>query len=301
MRIVSILALLAALSLASCARKSGGVLPVDVTLQEMVPSDTIRLYGGSVEAMRRTPVYEKYLAKRSLPMLDRFVAESGIYPRADLRDFLVADNGVGTVAFVHGDFRRSEIENRLRSEKASRDQYKGVTIWVANEYGVAFLGPHMAVGGNVSLVRQAVDRRGSGASLPPGLATLGGRIPDGCQFWGIMVGPPKELRLPERSNLQNLERAAQSVQTLAIGFDLRRGLKVDAEGSFATGADAKQIHDALKGFVGLGRLSTPDDKPELLRVYDGVEIRLDDARLNIGVNVPFDLLDSLLKSYGFVT
>jgi hypothetical protein len=289
--------LLVSLAALSCSRRTSGPLGIDSTLDSLVPADTIRLYGGSIEALRQTPVYEKYLAKRELPMLDRFRTESGLDPREDLKEFLIANNGKDSVALVRGDFKRGEIEDRLRGDGAERSAHNGVTIWGNRQFGVAFLDGDTAAAGDLEAVRRVIDLRGGKGAIPQQLMDLTESVPRGCQIWGVMLGGPGDLALPERGNLQNLERAFEGVRSLAAGFDLRRGLKVSAKAQFANEADANQVQTALKGLVGIGRFSVPEDKRELLKVYDGIEVRREAALVDVQADIPFTTLDEALKLF----
>jgi hypothetical protein len=255
--------------------------------------------GGSIEALRRTPVYEKYLAQRALPMVDRFGTESGMDPREDLKDFLIASNGEDSIALIRGDFRRSEIESRLRSEGAQSTSYQGMTVWSSGESATVFLDSSTAAAGSARRVREVIDLRGGKGGIPTKLRELMARLPPGCQLWVVMQGGPGDLPVPERSNLRNLEKAFERVETFLAGFDLRRGLKVTAQAAFEKEAEAEQIRGALQGLIGIGRLATPEGQRELLKIYDGINIQREGAVVNIEADIPFTSLDEALKLLEF--
>lgn len=298
MRASLALAVAAALTV-SCSKWRPQVAGVDDSLASLTPPDTIRLFGGSIEALRKTPVYEKYLAQRDLPMLDRFRTESGLDPREDLKEFLIANNGNDTIALIRGDFKRSEIEGRLRSEGAQSSSYQGVTIWSHDELAAAFLDSTTAAAGSVRRVQEVIGLRGGKGGIPTKLRELISTLPPGCQLWAVLQGSPGNLPVPERSNLRNLEKALEGVETLTAGFDLRRGLKISARAAFETETDAEQIRAALKGLIGIGRLSVPGDQRELLRIYDGIDVQRDAAVVRIEADIPFASLDDALKLLEF--
>jgi hypothetical protein len=53
---------------------------------------------------------------------------------------------------------------------------------------------------------------------------------------------------------------------------------------------ARQIHDALRGLIGIGRLSTPDNQRELLRFFDAIQVSQEDRTVRVRASIPLDLL-----------
>jgi hypothetical protein len=82
-----------------------------------------------------------------------------------------------------------------------------------------------------------------------------------------------------------------------ISADLRTGLDLKAAGNCQNDASAKQIHDALRGLIGIGRLSTPDNQPDLLRAYDGIKVEQQGKVVNVTAKVPQDLVDKVLDTF----
>jgi hypothetical protein len=129
--------------------------------------------------------------------------------------------------------------------------------------------------------------------LQPLLASL----PNRDQFWTVFNGSAIRLPVPDESNLGNINHLARAVQTGAVGADLSSGLSLHAHATCATDASAKQIHDTLKGFIGLGRLSTPDSQPELLKVYDAIQVQQQDRLVNISADIPQDMVDRFVTTF----
>jgi hypothetical protein len=50
----------------------------------------------------------------------------------------------------------------------------------------------------------------------------------------------------------------------------------------------------VKGVVGLGRLNTPDNRPELLKLYDAIDVQQQQSRAQITAKIPTDLADKFL-------
>jgi hypothetical protein len=55
------------------------------------------------------------------------------------------------------------------------------------------------------------------------------------------------------------------------------------------------VHDAVRGLVGFGRLSTRDKETDLLRIYDSVQVSQRQQIVELRVDLTGDLADSLLN------
>ena len=76
--------LCAALLMTACARKSVVGPKIDPALSTLIPEDTTLLVGTRLEAIERTPVYQKYLADRKFSQVEEFARQTGLDPKKDL-------------------------------------------------------------------------------------------------------------------------------------------------------------------------------------------------------------------------
>ena len=83
----------------------------------------------------------------------------------------------------------------------------------------------------------------------------------------------------------------QGLQTVRLGVDIRNGLDAQAAATCQTERDAKRVHDAVKGIVGIGRLSTPDNQPDLLKLYDAIQVTQNKAQTDVTAHIPPELVD----------
>jgi hypothetical protein len=63
----------------------------------------------------------------------------------------------------------------------------------------------------------------------------------------------------------------------------------------ATEKDAMSLRDTVRGVVGLGRLSVPENQPELLKVWDGITVDQVGRSISLRADIPQDLLDRLVQ------
>ena len=95
-------------------------------------------------------------------------------------------------------------------------------------------------------------------------------------------------------NAANVGRILRSLENTTAAADLRAGLNGYLNGLCRTDADAKNLGDAARGLVGLGRLSVPEKQPELLRLWDGIKVDQQQRAVKITVAIPQYLIDKLI-------
>jgi hypothetical protein len=270
---------------------------VDGELANLVPPDTAVLVGAKLDKLRETPLYRKHFSQVPLPGLDNFVKETGLDPRKDLSEVLFASNGAQSgVLMVRGKFATSELESKLEKQGSPRMRYKERSLFGDDRNSMFFLNSSTALAGSTPVLKNIVDRR-SGAGIPATLQTQVDAIPAGSQFWAVLSGSAIRLPFASDSNLGNINNIIQSIQNGRFSADLRNGLEFQASGSCTTDASAKQINETLRGLIGFGRLSTPENQPDLLRVYDGISVKQDGRIVNVAAKVPQDVVDKFIDSY----
>jgi hypothetical protein len=290
-----LLIVLGAACLAGCSRKPSTTVRVDPALATLIPSDTVLLTGVRVEALRATSVYKKYepLLEKELNELS---SKAGIDPRKNVWEIVAASNGKDSLVFARGKFSEMGLEPKLEGQGGKRSSYRGYTLIGSDEHVVAFLSPTTAAAGRSAAVKAMLDAKDQpkGGTLQSLIDEVQS-IPSSNQIWAGGFGGGRTIPVPPSSNLDNLNRMILSVQRFSGGLDLNGGLKLNAEALCATAADAKRIHDAMRGFIGMGRLSTPTNQPEMLRFYDALKVSQDDTRVLVNADIPEDMLDSVMR------
>jgi hypothetical protein len=277
--------------LAGCARKSAPGPKVDPALATLVPEDTTLLVGTRLEALEKTPVYQKYLADRKFPQVEDFAKQTGLDPQKDLWELLFVSNGKNNVLLGRGKFA-NEMEPRLEKGGAKRFGYKGYNLIGDEKAAVVFISSSTAAMGATESLRYLLDQRGTSKGPPPALAALMKDIPADAQFWAAYTGGPVDLGFT--GNLANINKLVGSIQTGSVYFDLRTGLNGVASGECSTNQDAEEVQGALKAFIGLGRLNTPANQPQMQAAWDGLRTTLQDKRVKLYIDVPQNVVDQFL-------
>ena len=291
--------ILAACAVVSCRGPAQNGASVDPALATLVPADTAILVGARLDKLRETPTYQKHFSTIPLPRLDEFTKETGLDPRKDIWEVLFASNGSQSgVLMVRGKFATGELEPRLQREGATRTQYKGYGLFGDERNAMFFMNSSTALAGSTPVLKTIIDNRDrSGGRIPAALQPLVNSVPAHAQFWAVFTGSAVKLPFSDDSTLGNLNQFIRSIDNGRFSADLRNGLQFQATGNCNNDAGAKQIHDALKGLIGLARLSTPESRSELLRVYDGIEVKQDGRTVNVSASVGQDVVDTFVGTF----
>ncbi|MEO7142105.1 MAG: hypothetical protein ABI165_01235 [Bryobacteraceae bacterium] len=286
------------LLLAACRHTSPpDAAQVDSALAGFVPADALVLAETQIQGpdgLQATPVYKKYLAGSPLPQLDEFARRTGLDPRKDVAVLLFCSNGKQSVLMARGRFSADGLEQKLTQQGAARFDYKGRRLFGDEKNAVVFVNQTIAIAGSTPLLRSILDGNGRTAA-PAWLTAQVQTIPAASQLWAAFGGGALQLPFPEDSNLGNLNHLARAIETGVLYADLRNGIDLAANGICTTDAGAKQVHDALKGFIGLGRLTTPDNRPEMLRLYDSFQVNQNQRAVGVKANIPLELVDRFFK------
>lgn len=283
------------IALAACNSAETGRTAIDPALASLVPPDATMLVGVRMEAVRATPLYRKMIANKALSQLDDFARETGFDPRRDVRELLVTSNGKDTLIAARGTFNVRAFESMAKSS------YKGYTLYTRDRGGVALIDSSTAVAGTLPALRAALDRRKNGdRSGPAELLAHARQIPPENQIWSVGNGFDNLLsgRIPQEGNAANFGRILQSLENTTMAADFRSGVNGFINGLCRTDQDAKNLGDAARGLVGLGRLSVPENQPELLRLWDGIKVDQQQRAIKITVAIPQDLVDKLIEMLG---
>jgi len=278
MRSVRCVLVVLLLILPAC-RRDKPPLAINPSLARLVPVDTVALAGFRMNEVRNSPLYRKWAA-RTGGRIDEFARETGFDPRKDVEQFLIASDGKNMLVLAKGKFEK-QMERH------------------GGGYGVVFPDKSTAVAGPLPAVKAAIDR-GKKDGIPQALREKLATLPPESQVWGVALGIDPHLykMIPETGNLSNLRPVLASVDSVAVGMDLRSGVKMEFTGVCRAAQDAKVIHDGLRGLIGMGRLSTPDNAPEMLRFYDGIQVTQEQQTVRVRADIPEEILERVLSRMG---
>jgi hypothetical protein len=96
-------------------------------------------------------------------------------------------------------------------------------------------------------------------------------------------------------NFANLDRVLRLVEGASLTIDLRAGAHAAFTGDSRTEADAKSLADSLRGLAALARMAVSRNQPDLLRAFDGLQVRQDGRMVQVNVDIAEDLAEKLVR------
>jgi len=289
-------AVLCFVALSGCQPKQSASLHISPALETLVPSDTVVVLGINLAALRDTATYQKLIARVPLPQLDEFQKQTGLDPRKDLSEVLLCSSGKTALLLVRGKFRVADLEARVKSRGLAPSNYKGHALYGDDRAAVYFLDDSTAAAGSPAELHALIDRTGAGGGLPPELREHLRALPAADQIYAALTGGIEHLNLPlpREGNLGSALQALRSVDSASLGLNLSHGIDGVAYVNCTTERDARFIHDMLRGLIGFGRLNTRDDQPEMLKLYDSIQVTQQQQQAKVTAVVPQELADRFL-------
>lgn len=267
---------------------------IDPALAGLIPQDTVLLAGTRLEALKKAPVYQKFLAHRSLPQIDEFATRTGIDPQKDLWELLYVSNGKTGAVLGHGMFS-DEGEPKLQQRGDNRFGYKGFNFVGNERTAILLISQTVLAMGDTDELRAMVDAHEKSAGPPPAMAALLARMSSTAQLWAAYGGGAVQLPFDTSGNLGNVNKIVSLIQTGTLYLDLSTGVAGMAEGTSATDQEAEQLEGGLKAMIGLGRLSTSPKQPELLAAWDGLRPTREGRDVKVHIDEPEQTVDALLN------
>lgn len=291
-------------ALAACRPPKSATIVPDPALMPLVPADTKILAGIRVEEIKKTAVYRELLAAEKLPQLEEFARETGIDPRKNIWEIVLASNGESVLALIRGKFTEGGItdsgkEPELAKKGVQRFPYKGYTLLGDERVVVAFFNTSVAVAGPQAAVKRVIDARDGGEGRPPAaLIERVKTIPSSNQIWVISEAGWQGV-LPDELGgaLGGLRKLPVDVRSLEARLSLSDGVRLEGDVFSSDAASAAKIHDAIRGVIGIGRLTTPDDKLDMLKFYDAIEVKREDERVRVIADLPLEVFEQLLNLF----
>lgn len=267
---------------------------IDNVLEKMVPPGATTLVGAHMDQIKQSPMYQKLLAVQGLIQLDQFARETGFDPRRDVREILFVTEGNGAVLLARGSFHVTAATLK----GATKTRHDNYDIWGDGRNGFCILDPTLAAAGDVNAVIDALNEWTSGAhTAARRLLSNVAAVNPQYQIWGISAGTGNFLadHPPAANSGLDFTAVFRSLQDYWFQADFAAGFKAEIHANTHTEKDAMNIRDAVRGLVGLGRLNTPDNQPDLLKIWDGINVDQQGRAISIRADVPQDLIDRLVQ------
>jgi len=267
---------------------------VDNVLGKMVPPGSTSLIGAHMDQIVATEFYRRLADQGRLTMVDQFARETGFDPRRDVRELLFASSSIGGVMLARGSFK----PGMKPVGDAKPVRYAGYNVWTSNGAGYSILDSTLAAAGDLKSLEAALDewKSGSHRAAQPLLARAKGVDPS-SQMWGVSTRFAGFLadHLPRSASGIDFSKIAKGLDDTWFEASFSGGVQAGIHGVAATDQDAINLRDAVKGLIGFGRLSVPENQPEMLKLWDGITVDQQGRAIAIEADVPQSLADQMMR------
>jgi len=288
---------------------SGALSAADPQLLNLVMPDAKVLAGVNVEQAKGTQ-FGQYVLNQLQTQdahMQELVALTGFDPRRDVRELLVASDGVPQgktgLALARGNFDVARIIAAATMHGAVTEMYSGVTILQGpkkQEVGIAFLDATTVAAGDIASVKGAIDRRGMAQPLPAALIVKVNQWSLSQDAWGITTVPPASLAPPGaiKAGAPNnpMVNAGQNVQAAAGGVKFGANAVFSGEAECDTAQNATTLGDMVKLLINLAQMQAGQD-PTAQALIKSVMVTPKGNLLTISASLPQDVFQQMLEPH----
>lgn len=266
----------------------------DPALLNLVMPDATVLAGINVQKAKTTSFGQFLLTQ--LPTgdgLNTFISSTGFDPRQDLVEVLMASNGQAKnsgLVLASGTFSSGKIASALAADsKHVAQTYKGaqlITATAATDTGaVAFLSSNIAVIGDVTNVKAAIDRHSVNSAIDPALAAKVNSF-SATDAWSVSNGPIPALGDSKDNPIAGVMK---TVQQASGSIMLTSPVQISVEAVAASDQDATSLSDVLKFLM-----SMMQGNPQA-SFLKGLSVTTDHSTVRLQLSIPEDQLEQLIK------
>ena len=290
MKLVAFVVLPAALLLSfGCGEKgSSSGAQLDKATRSYIWPEATLLAGADVKALKKTSLYGRYSDRLNIPALGESSEKLGFDPRQDVDSLLLESDTQRSLMIAKGNLNADAIRQKVT--------YKKYTLLGDNKNALALLPGKVALAGSGEAVRAGLDARDSGNGEPStSLASRLQAIPSSAQIWVISSKGLPFAELPMRSDVQSaLSNIVTYISGTTASAQVSDGLLARIRLDCVSPTGAQRVHDAVRGAIGLARLSTRDDQTDMLRLYDAIEVTQSGSAVELKAQLSSGEIDKLM-------
>ncbi|MDE3195869.1 MAG: hypothetical protein KGN84_05975, partial [Acidobacteriota bacterium] len=244
--------------------------------------------------------------------LQEFIQHAGFDPTKDVTEILAASVGNPSapsgILLVKGNFNLSTLLASLQNEKnVTVTNYGPATLITTGgevkiPHGVAFLNGTIAIAGDLTSVKAAVDRSGSVNAVAPALAAQVQTLSSTYDAWSVSIASLGALipgGIAGNANTAQPLQLVKNIQSANSGVKFGANVQFAAQAVADTPANATSLADVIKMIAGLAAMSaTSQNSPAapLAAVLQTVQITTDGATVNIAATVPETQIETILNA-----
>jgi hypothetical protein len=276
----------------------------DSQLLSLVMPDARVLAGVNVDSAKGSPfgMYLLTQVQSNSTALQQLITLTGFDPTRDVNEVLAASDATpgsktpAGLVLARGTFNAAAITAAATAKGAVTEVYNNVTIIEDPKQmaGIAFLSPTLVVGGDVASVKGAIDRPGTGQSLPSAVLTQVNQWSGNQDAWIVTTVPLSGLMPTGAASGTSSGTATspmagvmQQIQQIAGGVKFGNSVMGTAAITADNAADATQLANTVQFLVNLAQMqSQSQTNSQMANLAQAVQVSAQGTIVNISVTLP---------------
>jgi hypothetical protein len=274
----------------------------DTALLAMVPANATVAGGVAVARTAGSPFGQYVLAQmgQNNAHMQEFIDATGFDPRRDLQEVVFAavgeQKGPGVV-LARGVFNGPQIMSAIKAKTpagGTLSTYGGVPLFEKNGHAVAIAEGWLAVAGESSMVRAALDRR-SASGLASTVAQKAATTASKYDAWMVTSGvfvPP----LPGKQGANPMGAGLQGVVETSGGLTFGAMVQFSGEALTRSDKDAQALVDVVKFLTGMIQMNTKNPETQKLQpIFDSLKVTAEGTSVRMSFSIPESDLEQLVR------
>ena len=275
----------------------------DSQLLSMVMPDAKVVAGVNVDSAKASPfgLYVLTQMQSNNTGLQQLIALTNFDPTRDVHELLAATGATAGsktatgLVLARGNFDPATITALATGKGAATEVYSGVTIIEDPKQmaGIAFYNSTLVIAGDVASVKAAIDRPGTGQTLPSAVLTQVGQWSGAEDAWVITTVPLGSLLSSGTASgtaagtapANPMAGVLQQVQQMAGGVKFGSSVVGTAAIQADNAADATQLANTLQFLVNLAQMQSQNNA-QLTNLAQGFSVNAQGTTVNVTVTLP---------------
>jgi hypothetical protein len=292
------------------------VFAADTQLLNLVMPDAQIMAGVNVTNAETTPFGQYLLTKLTSndPGLQTFVTQTGFDPTKDVTELLAASSGNPSshagLLLARGSFNVTQLLAAIAKDTNHQvSTYGGATLVASTKggdnFGIAFLGTTIAVAGDLTSVKAAIDRSTGVNSVSPALAAQVQALSTSQDAWSVSVESLGAL-IPGGVGTSSTNAFAtqtlqivKNIQSASSGVKFGANVQFTAQAVSDTPQDATALADVIKmvaGLVSMSAAGQTGEGPAIGQLLQSLQVTTTGATVNISASVPETQIEAILSA-----
>jgi hypothetical protein len=285
---------------------------VDTQLLNLVMPDAQVMAGANVTTAKISP-FGQYLLLQigsNDKGLQEFIAHTGFDPRQDVTEILAASTGnpaaPSGLLLARGNFNVDKLVSAIPAGGKQQVQtYAGATLIAGTDakipHAVAFIGTSIAVAGDLTSVKAALDRASGVNSISPALAARVQTLSTTQDAWSVSLASVASLMpgavAPKDSSVAQTLALVKNIQASSGGVKFGANIELTGQAIADTAQNATALADVVKMIVGLVSLSAGQDPHAVaaVQLLQTLTVTTDGTAVNLSASVPEAQVEALIK------